>query len=407
MYGLTELVVPFQQIYIENGVINKSSPPLTIVYRSTTGGLSQRPYTSTLNYTSLRGSQLPKAFSIEAPADVINPARSCAGSCGVNLFPLLYPEGFAQLCEVDVERMARDVNNDLLDELAGNQFQSPVWLAELGKTGEAVHSLAERARVTAKWLSGLKPSSWRKLVIRKETALRVRGSGLPDQILSRLGDAWMVWRYSICTTLLDVEDAIKTYVDVNHQVDGYTRVQARKRRSGSSFINATAPDNPYLLNIIGSFHAHATVRFLVDCVVKGWAHAKISDPNLRYVHHLGLNPLSVAWELLPGSFIADWALNVGSWLNNLSSTLGLSIRDGGIGTSIAVKGTTTQYHDGGSSVAVSWNVDSYNRVRSIPANRWSLSDTPMNYKRWLDAASIFRSLGESRGLTVRALTRNH
>jgi hypothetical protein len=35
-----------------------------------------------------------------------------------------------------------------------------------------------------------------------------------------------------------------------------------------------------------------------------------------------LNPLIVAWELLPFSFIYDWFIPVGEWLNTLDSTFG-------------------------------------------------------------------------------------
>lgn len=62
---------------------------------------------------------------------------------------------------------------------------------------------------------------------------------------------------------------------------------------------------------------------------------------------LGLtNPLAVAWELVPFSFVVDWFLPVGTFLNNLDATLGLTF----------VKGCQTEFrqlvstrHVGGSS----------------------------------------------------------
>lgn len=41
-----------------------------------------------------------------------------------------------------------------------------------------------------------------------------------------------------------------------------------------------------------------------------------------------INPINLAWELLPFSFVVDWFLPVGDWLSNLDYSLGLSFEDG-------------------------------------------------------------------------------
>lgn len=38
------------------------------------------------------------------------------------------------------------------------------------------------------------------------------------------------------------------------------------------------------------------------------------------------NPALIAWELVPFSFVVDWALPVGSWLESLDATLGFSVQ---------------------------------------------------------------------------------
>lgn len=44
---------------------------------------------------------------------------------------------------------------------------------------------------------------------------------------------------------------------------------------------------------------------------------------------LGLiNPAAIAWELTPFSFVVDWALPIGTWLNNLDATYGLTFVKG-------------------------------------------------------------------------------
>jgi hypothetical protein len=39
-----------------------------------------------------------------------------------------------------------------------------------------------------------------------------------------------------------------------------------------------------------------------------------------------LNPLNVAWELVPYSFVVDWFLPIGGWLNSLDATVGFEFR---------------------------------------------------------------------------------
>lgn len=40
------------------------------------------------------------------------------------------------------------------------------------------------------------------------------------------------------------------------------------------------------------------------------------------------NPATVAWELLPWSFVVDWFLPVGNWLNNIDATAGCTFESG-------------------------------------------------------------------------------
>ena len=66
----------------------------------------------------------------------------------------------------------------------------------------------------------------------------------------------------------------------------------------------------------------ATVRCFVEC----GAEVFVSNPNLALANQMGLtNPLTVAWELVPFSFLVDWFLPVGDFLNSFTDLLGYSI----------------------------------------------------------------------------------
>lgn len=54
--------------------------------------------------------------------------------------------------------------------------------------------------------------------------------------------------------------------------------------------------------------------------------ARVENPNLWLANQLGfVNPASVAWELVPYSFVVDWFVNVGDFLNSFTDTVGLSL----------------------------------------------------------------------------------
>lgn len=49
----------------------------------------------------------------------------------------------------------------------------------------------------------------------------------------------------------------------------------------------------------------------------------------RYLSELGLiNPAEIAWEIMPWSFVVDWFLPVQSWIESLSSQIGLRFKTG-------------------------------------------------------------------------------
>lgn len=63
--------------------------------------------------------------------------------------------------------------------------------------------------------------------------------------------------------------------------------------------------------------------------VKTQLSATISSPFIANLSELGIiNPLSVAWELMPYSFVVDWFIPVGNYLEAWSSLAGLSFRAG-------------------------------------------------------------------------------
>jgi hypothetical protein len=56
---------------------------------------------------------------------------------------------------------------------------------------------------------------------------------------------------------------------------------------------------------------------------------KLENPLLASLASIGVtNPLALAWELLPYSFVVDWFTPLGSWINSMDAALGYSFLGG-------------------------------------------------------------------------------
>lgn len=63
-----------------------------------------------------------------------------------------------------------------------------------------------------------------------------------------------------------------------------------------------------------------------NCTTKMGAMVRISNESSFLANQLGLlNPLAVAWELVPYSFVADWFGNIGQVINSLTGFVGLEM----------------------------------------------------------------------------------
>jgi len=69
-------------------------------------------------------------------------------------------------------------------------------------------------------------------------------------------------------------------------------------------------------------------------MTSGWsirARVEVTDPNTRLASQMGfVNPLTVAWELVPFSFVVDWFVNVGDVLASYSDFLGFKFLESSV-----------------------------------------------------------------------------
>jgi hypothetical protein len=71
-------------------------------------------------------------------------------------------------------------------------------------------------------------------------------------------------------------------------------------------------------------------KYIHKQVVKTYLHYGLASDPLAELSSLGLiNPVEIAWELLPYSFVVDWFLPIGPWISALTADVGYSFITGG------------------------------------------------------------------------------
>ncbi len=97
-------------------------------------------------------------------------------------------------------------------------------------------------------------------------------------------------------------------------------IKARQRKTYTSPTTVNT-DN-------GVDKSSVSMNIIVDQTITLRARAVVVNPNLGALQQAGLaNPLSVAWELVPFSFVADWFVNFGDFLGSLTDFAGFSLEN--------------------------------------------------------------------------------
>jgi len=135
----------------------------------------------------------------------------------------------------------------------------------------------------------------------------------PINIIKAIGGARLTWVYGVKPTISSIYDAVtfeaKHYLDMERPYKG-------RGKSVQKWLNYDSgsgwPDYTY------SCHADRTesVRDEIGVVLK------IPDtPTTGLARLSSMNPLSIAWELMPFSFVIDWFVNIGGYVRDLETAL--------------------------------------------------------------------------------------
>lgn len=224
---------------------------------------------------------------------------------------------------------AEDQNNllgKLRERVAGSSFNAGVALGEaprslkmIGDTTKQIYGAIKALKKgnvvkAAQTLFGNKQIKVSRLnaqaskVRNADTLVRVKGTP-PIYLNSKkesLASNWLALQYGWKPLVSDIYEAA---VFIDHQLRNplVHRVVVRRKAGGrqdGNIVNVTLRTSP----TVSIKHRVISTRQIV---------ALLSEVNTIRLSGL-TDPASIAWELLPWSFVVDWVIPIGTWLENKS-----------------------------------------------------------------------------------------
>lgn len=249
--------------------------------------------------------------------------------------PLMMPgyTSFGPSKTIDYGRCRNRCLEKIFDQLGGNS-NLIIDFAERGATikmlkqtlafrkyalitlGDIVKKVTRDRKAREKWFTGLSKNS------AKARSSRIRntrhkpkvsrdirlGPDKGQRFLDEVTGRWLEYRYGWLPLMYSVYDAVDTiYRDIREKV---IHVKARSGYSDNTVakpLGAGTFEDPYRQMTTHDLSVRTEMSILF---------AIPNDAN-RLGAWTSLNPLRIAWELLPLSFVADWFVNVGQTLKNL------------------------------------------------------------------------------------------
>lgn len=118
-----------------------------------------------------------------------------------------------------------------------------------------------------------------------------------------LGNLYLEYRYGWRLLYYDMVDISETLADLAWKRERFSQ------RTGSNENSSTSTNYQY-----NGTAYQFTVNMIEELKIslRGTVVADIEPPNFAF------NPLTTSWELIPFSFIVDWFIGIGTWLETLS-----------------------------------------------------------------------------------------
>lgn len=247
--------------------------------------------------------------------------------------------------------------SNLRDKMGADTANLAQDIGEIGetirmaeKTFRRIHN-ANHALRTGRYgdaISALWTGNDRVMRDRKDIKLVTKGWRTVKSQAKALADNWLELQYGWKPLLADLHDSIEKvsrFAQQSGDIPIY-QAKARSKTKSTSTWTATSAYSPTGQQVKGTILVDQT-----DVYGVRW---KVADAHKAFLAQTGFtNPINLIWELLPYSFVVDWALPIGPWLESFTAFQGLEFLDG-FYTQFAKENTTLPVNVTGETSNQKW-----------------------------------------------------
>lgn len=244
-----------------------------------------------------------------------SPSESVAGDIWYNPQVLVMPQSES---DAALSRVITKVLNEVKDQKVNIQQ----FIAERDQT---IHLLTETVKSITGLVKNLKrgnfPAAFKSVGVHLSKSKRKKLSrGFARDQSKAIANGWIAVQYGVKPLLDDVKGAAESLAKALNQQPPIHRASAsvtvKHNVMTSGIVNPNFPRSYTNVSEVSQTH-----KYVIYC-----------RPSLNvssFPTSLGLtNPLSIAWELTPWSFVVDWFYPIGNFLSSLDATVGVDFVSG-------------------------------------------------------------------------------
>lgn len=246
------------------------------------------------------------------------------------------------------------------------------------RLSRAIKEVRLRNFETAAWtLFSTSPEHVRERGYPKNVAFH---KGHYPSVSKSLADNWLAFQYGWKPLLQDIEGSMRSLADYYHKNPNLVRTA----RASASFETETVVP---IGNLSTTFTKCGDMTVITKSSCKIGFRYTVASRLTQFLAQTGFtNPINLLWEVLPYSFVVDWFLPIGPYLETLSAYHGLAFQDGFV-TKFTSQSTFAAYQYKGyllpPNAAVKWDTcGRYSRLW-LQLDRTKLSDFPTSERPML------------------------
>lgn len=195
--------------------------------------------------------------------------------------------------------------SSLVDRVRSGPAQLGVAFAEWGQSFDMV---TRRALALRRAYSDLRRGRFRKFLRELSIGAKRKHRNLVKSAASDASNLWLEYSFGWKPMTQDIYDACTA---LQKPLPG-GRAYGSGKQSFRQTWSAASPGYNYVAACVGRTRQGGDFY--------------VTNPNAYLTQQLGIrNPASIAWELVPFSFLADWAFDIGSFLGGFTDMAGITI----------------------------------------------------------------------------------